>query len=221
MNIIGIVAFAVVGALVLLGLVWWYYSAVASKKKYPFLYYKSATNVVKTNGRLRYDRVTKKKFFTFDFTEDKLEIRPATRDLDGVSYREITTDRKGDLIYLQAGKIVDERYLQVALEPEEKILALEKYKEIEARFQNPMEKSAVALMAGAFVLVLLIMIGIVYVTISYSNSIKDAKELSVENTKTAQANREASQATERAATIFAQVAVTLTDMKGNITRSVS
>jgi len=176
----GIVLFFIIGVFIWLRL--------KSGKKYAFLFY-PPSNPNKVNviyGQVKADPVNKKnKLFSFAETDSKLPVRPPTKEIAGVLYREITLDKHNDFVYIKKNVLIGQE-LSYVLDNEEKQLALLRIKESNIEYQNPMNKYQAYTLIAGFILILLIVIGVVYSTIAYVNNSKDMASLAKENYKVAQ-----------------------------------
>jgi cell division protein FtsL len=151
-----------------------------------------------------------KKMFYFPSRKVHLEIRPPNAWIGQIGIREITintlneysyldnrglipkdmTEKEKDILkakygmtYLEKTKFCDKQYLKLSLIPEEKSIALYRYKENANRFKNPIDKMQGMLFGLTLVMVLLVMIGVIYSTIAFVNVAGDMTELQIEINK--------------------------------------
>lgn len=222
MNIVSIVVIAALLFLVIAAGIFWYFRSVVAKKKYPFKYYRTSNDVQTKYAKLVIDREHKTKTFKFDFTDDTLDFRKPTRVEDGISYREITIDKAGTLAYLKPVVFRDDKdYFEMAADPEEKSLFLEKMKEIKERYANPMQKGMLLTLAGMMLLTFLVLVGVVYTTTTITKQLSNVKVIAEENSKLRQAQVDSADRLVLAAEIMDRVAITLTSGENNLTRKVS
>lgn len=165
--------------------------------KHPFILYSlDGTRMRIIEGFVRKDPENphNTRFF-FKELDASLEIRPPTTWLNNVAHREIIYNDLGEVSYIKNNGIkIDEAYdnkknreqqkdgsfqyvtktvidkkayKDLAIEPEEKALALHRYKETLKQYENPLSKAQAYMLIGGFILVIIIMVGIIYSTVSY------------------------------------------------------
>lgn len=163
-----------------------FYFFMKKKKgsKYKFLLYSRNSDAPPTTitAQVKVDKTNKhdRRFF-FDNNATELQIREPTLILNGIAYREITYGPDGRYVYLKPRKLVNQDYLQHALDPEEKAITLAQLKENQKSFDTVMNKyQAYALMTIIFFIIFLI-IGIIYSSIAYAKASTDHVKLAQEN----------------------------------------
>ena len=174
----GFVLFLILG---IGGFVW--FMKKKGGKKFPFLLYSlDGARMQTIFAQVKADPNNKtRKRFNFANTETTLEIQPPTVFVDGKGYREIVWNDLGELSYLSKTRLNWDKYRELAVTPEEKALALHRYKENETRYENAANKMEMAMLIGGFILILLLGIGIIYSTITYANVVKDHVKIAESN----------------------------------------
>lgn len=217
--------------------------------KHPFILYSldgSRMRIVEGVVKKDPENPNRQKFF-FKDVDASLDIRPPTTWLNNVPHREIIYNDLGELSYVNSEfkdkelkvpvpkkeydkdgnvtwvtetKIEKTKYKELAIEPEEKALALHRYKESMKRYENPMNKAQAAMLIGGFILVLLIGIGVIYSTITYSNLIKDHVVVVEKSSQIAADNKAVANTNQAVTEQLAQILAALTN-NANITRTIS
>lgn len=184
MNIALIIILSFIGISILVGAYIFFFKN-KNNKQFPFILY-SADMIHRQviYPKLKIDPLNhaQKKFF-FEEHKESLEIKPPTAWIDGKSYREITYNDKGEFSYLEGLKVNKDKYLEISISPEEKTIALARYKEHYERYKENMNKYQAYTMIGGFILVFLIAIGVIYSTIAYVNVSSNMVELEKQNVK--------------------------------------
>lgn len=215
--IIGFVFIVLIGG----GILFFFLLRGGRRKKFPFILYSlDGEKATIITARVKIDKQNpSKKVFFFENFDATLDIREPTWYFGGTAYRECMQDHNGELQYIKRDKI-DKDKLRLAIAPEEKALALYRYKENQRRYENPMDKTSAAILISGFILVLLIMIGIIYSTIAYAGAIKNVVTVAKEVSKTADTVSAISQTNQDTTEQLVAIAAALTgDI--NLTRRVS
>ena len=169
------------------------YTRNKNKKKFQFLLFKgndlSTAKVI--NGYVKADpeNPSKKKFF-FDELDSPLEIRKPNFYLDGKPYRMITYNDLNEFSYLEGLRIDQERYLRLALMPEEKAISLHRYKEQQIRYSNPYEKFNAGMVVGSIVMAIVVAIAVIFSTYNMTQSGKNTVEVLKEAQKGVEVQRQ-------------------------------
>lgn len=249
MTLVGWIIIGFVGFIILaVGIVWAYFKFF--RKRYMFLLYsKDGKHISKIEGEIRSDANNKsRKYFYFKELDTPLDIKPPSMWLDGVPYREITFNELSEYNYLLcAGIKIDEKnrekileknkmykvpkyvdgmrvddtlYKEVSLLPEEKTLALHRYKDNEARYRDPLSKLQAYQLIGTFIMLLLVILGTVYIVIQQSNTMTTILELEKEKTKNTESIKTVSKNLLLTTELQASITGALTGDK-NLTRQIS
>jgi len=177
--------------LILGGIALYYFWKKSAGKKYKFLLYSADNknvNIIDGTVSTNPDN-TSDTLFTFSNNPTKLTIRKPTRYIDGTAYREITYDNEGKYCYLESVSI-NEKKLELALQPDEKQITLFRLKETQERYKNPMEKfQAITLIAG-FIMCLIVIGGVIFMTVKFSTQIGTIAEIAKDNKEVARINGE-------------------------------
>jgi hypothetical protein len=207
MVAIGTVVTIVGGALglviVVIGGIFFYFRKKKGAK-FPFLLYsKDGKNVMTIHGNLRTDPENRsnKRFF-FSTLDCSLEIREPTKWINGKPHREIILNRLGEYNYLENTTVDEEKYLRMSVRPEEKSLAIFRFKENTRRFENPMNKAQAYMLVGMVILTLILASGIIYSTVSYVKIGGTHVTLAKENQKISASNSAISQSIERSTEVL-------------------
>jgi len=202
----------VVLVMIAAGVIFFWLKRKNKGKKFPFILHSLDGEKARMLGAIvKVDKQnSSKKVFYFPEFDDELPIKEPTWYFAGTAYREVTQDRNGELQYLDRHKIDKEKYLKVSIDPEEKALALYRYKENMRRYENPMDKASAAMLISGFVLVFLIMIGVIYSTISFANSAKSNVEFVKEQNKGIAQLKAVAESQERTTEQLVTVAALLT-----------
>jgi len=190
-------------------------------KKFPFVLHSLDGEKARPLGAVvQVDKTNaSKKNFYFPEFDTTLPIKSPTWYFAGTAYREVIQDRNGELQYLDRHKINKDKYMEVSIDPEEKSLALYRYKENMRRYENPMDKASAAILISGFILVFLLMVGIIYSTISFASTAKSNVEFVKEQNKGIAKLEQVASSNALVTEQLVQVASLLTGGK-NITRTV-
>lgn len=223
MNIIGVIIGGVILFIVVMALVFWYFTRTkGSGKKYDFLLYNNDGTIARMiKARVGVDKENKqRKVFIFPDNDTTLTIRAPTFYLDGKPIREITMGDRSQYVYLEGKGIDKEKHLKSSMISEEIALLSSQIIENNREFENPMQKTTAALIIGMAVIALIIMIGNIYATITLVGNSKDMLAVAKENSKTTSGLERVS---ETNAEVAATNAAILTALTGdlNITRRIS
>lgn len=204
---------AIFGSVIVVGvIVFFIYMLKKGGKKFPFVLYSldgKTSRVI--YGRVKTDPANKeKKAFVFKENSSELLIAPPTLYIDRKGHREITYTPDGGLAYIKNKKIDDKLYLEKALMPEEKQITLFRMKENNTRYQNPMNKYQALIMGASLILILLLLIGIIYVTIQFGKNSTLYVTLAKENKETASSNAATTSALKSVAEQLVSVTAALT-----------
>ena len=179
----------IVGILLLLGgIALWYFWKKSAGKKYKFLLHSAdGKNVNIIDGKVTTNPDNSSdSLFTFSNNPSKLTIRKPTKFIDGTAYREITYDSEGKYCYIESS--FNDKKLENALQPDEKQITLFRLKETQERYKNPMEKfQAITLIAG-FIMCLIVIGGVIFMTIKFSSQIGTIAEIAKDNKAVAEMN---------------------------------
>jgi len=217
MNIALIITLSVMFVLIVGGSLWYYFNK-RNKKEFPFLLYSSNGSnrtILYPIVRVDPDNSNKKEFF-FNSHKESMKIMPPTAWINGVGHREITYNNKQEFSYLKDTTIDDTLHLKLSLDPEEKVLALHRYKENLARYKDSMGKYQAITLIGMFIMLILIVIGAVYCTIAFVGVASDMVDLEKENVKYKQVESSNIAALKEIATQL--VAITGQNSEGEIIR---
>lgn len=201
------------------GLIWF---LKKSKGKHPFLLYSLDGFRVQTlNAQVKKDpkNPSNKRFF-FPGISDSLSIRAPSKWIGNKAYREVYFNDNGELSYVKDTIINKEGYYKINILPEEKALALHRYKENAARYENPMNKTQAAMVIVGMLLVLLLAMGIVYASITYVNASKNFAVVSEKNAEVQKSTKETAIIMKDLAETNIQIAAALTG-NVNLTRKLS
>lgn len=215
MQIIVIAILIVIGVTIPLGIIAFFIFR-SKGSKHPFILLsrdgKSAnvvTAVLKTDPQN-----SSKKQFVFSTLNTFLPIAKPNWYFNRIGYRIITQDNKGDYSYVEP-KLVESTF-EFGLTPEEKELALFRYRENQKRYENPMNKMQAAMVIAGFILVLIIMIGVIYSTIAYVNASSNVVKMTHELNEMAKTNHQAIQTMQQISLQQTQIIASLQG-QGNVT----
>lgn len=202
------------------GFVWWLMKKKRSKKFNFFFYSKDGkrSRVINAIVKIDSENASKKVFYFAEF-DSELSIRDPSFEFEGKLYRECMQDPNGDLQYVERSDI-DNKKLELAILPEEKALALYRFKENQRRYDNPLNKATAGLLIGGFILVFLIMLGVIYSTIAFGNSAVKQVETAKVNHEVAQTNLAVAETNRDIVEQLVTVAALLTNNK-SVTRILS
>lgn len=218
-----VIIYVVVGFVVLLIIAAVFFFWIMKKKrgkKFKFIFYSKdgkRSRVVDATVKVDPENVSKKQFFFAEF-DQTLDIREPSVEFNNVLYRECTQDTNGDLQYVERSDI-DRSKLKLSILPEEKSLSLYRFKENQRRYENPLSKATAGLLIGGFILVFLIMLGVVYSTIAFSNSASKQVETAKVNLEVSKSNAQVSATNKDVAAQLVTVAALLTN-NASITRQI-
>lgn len=184
MLIIAVIVVAIVFCLACgILLVAWFWMG---RKQFQFiLYAKDGTNRTYLNAKVKTDpKHPDVQKFVFSGGQS-LDIKEPTCYINKKPVREITYNKLGEYCYLTATKFDEKNYNSKALEPEEKQIALFRYKENSERYAKTLDKYQAITLIAMFVMTLIIGIGIIYCTITYVNTTSKFVEIAQENGKVA------------------------------------
>jgi hypothetical protein len=184
MNIL-ILVVSIIGGVFLLGGGIFLYFYMKKGGKYPFLLYsRNGKQITQLNAILKTDpeNSARKQFF-IDTIGFSFDVKSPSKWIGQTAYREIIQTESGDYAYIKGTEIDEKDYIKVSLQPEEKIIALNRYKENKRRYTNPISKGMAGLLVGSLILAFILIVGIVYSVASYAGAAKDMAELAKENTK--------------------------------------
>jgi len=212
-----VIFFVVVGLIV----VFWYYRRRGGNQ-FPFLLYSAkGNNVSIIDAKILADPENKSdKKFVFPGTDNTLPIREPTWWMGGKAYRQITHNKHGEFVYLEAHELDDGKHRKLALLVEERQIALSRIKENNSRYQTPMKKLEAYVLLGGFVLVMMLLVGIIYCTIAYATISKDMVKLAKENVEVASSNKAVSRTNAKVTEQLALIVAAITD-NANITRQIT
>ncbi len=181
----------IIGGTFIVGLLalgaWFFFKSKGSKFKF-LLYSRDGKSTTVIEAVVKIDSENKsKKTFVFKDHAGELMIRAPTLFMNGKPFREITYADDGDLAYIEGKEVDRTLYLKKALMPEEKQITLFRMKENNKRYENPIDKYQAILMGAMLIVVLLLVVGIIYVTTTYVKNIKVVTELAKDNLKTTSA----------------------------------
>lgn len=186
MNILTIVIIAIVSLVSLMGLILLFAFLIKGSSGFSFLLYSKDGRVrTKLIAKIKSDEKNRAiKRFVFPDGQN-LPIREPTCYINNKPYREITFNSLGEYSYLEASKfdIDKETYLKLSLEPEEKQLALYRYKEYADKYSKSIDKYQAMTLVAMFIMTLIIGIGVIYSTIAYVNVSGKFVDIAQENTK--------------------------------------
>jgi len=159
-------------------------------KKHEFLYYSlDGMNIKKILAKVKQDATnTQKTVFKFE-NGNELTQRNPTAFLNGKPFREVTQDDNGEYVYIKRG-FDKTKYLALALMPEEKSIALNRYKENQKSYDTGTSKLQAAMVIGLFLLLLINIFASVYLVTQSYLKIDDINEISKETNKYAAAMKE-------------------------------
>lgn len=191
-----------------------------AKKRFPFMVYSkdgktryTIFGTIKKDPENPYDQ----KFF-FD-KYPPIKVSEPSAFVDGKPIREVTFNDLGELSYIDTN-LKDDKYKTHNITPEEKQLALNKYKEARRRFENTMNKYQAAVVIGAFLLILVLILGIIYASVSYANAAKSMGEVAKENSKVSNDLKQIAETNKEVSEQLLKVSAALTSGT-NITRNLS
>lgn len=220
--VIPIIAVISIAFVALLGFLGWAF-LFRRRKQFPFLLYSrdcKRRRVIFAKLKIDPENRENKRFF-FPGIDSSLELREPTCFHEGKAYREIMQNKNGGYSYIDGAKIDEDGFIKLSLSPDEKVLALSRMKDYGERYANPMSKHQAYMLITGFVLIIILVVGIVYSTISYVGAGKNL-------IKFAEQNKEAQRITASAAANLEkvneqQIAIlsVLTSDKVNITRRVT
>lgn len=221
MVIVGIIVLFIF--LLIIGgvLTFWLMSRKKGKKFCFLLYAKNGSQITKKYAIVKTDPSNKnnKRFFFLD-SDQNLDIVPPSVYIDGIPHREIIMTKLSEFKYLGDTIIDDTLSIKKAILPEEKALALFRYKENTKRYDNPMSKTSAAILIGGFILIFLLLMGIIYATISFVKASGDMVEMAKQNNEVTTSNSQVvgslTEITQQMVMISAQLGSNL-----NITRRIS
>lgn len=207
--------------LILGGAAFYFFFMRKRGKKFPFMYYSLDGDKAKiVPADLKIDpQNPSKKIFYFSDIDAELPVQKPTLYFEGKWLRECVQDDNGELQYLQRQKIDNSEYLSISIRPEEKALALYRYKENQRRYENPMTKANAMLLISGFILVLLIMIGVIYSTIAFANAAAKQTEVAKDNLEATKVNQRIAEVNQGVTEQLASIAAALTG-NANITRQI-
>lgn len=189
------------------------------KKSFPFLLYSVDGKMTTVQGAVKVDPTNKtNKKFHIAGTDQTLPIRAPSVVMGGVAYREIMYDQNGELQYVDRSFVKNK--LEVSLLPEEKQIALSRIKENEKRYENPMGKAQAYMILSLFLLIFILLVGIVYSTISYVKVVNKMVQISEDNRESMKLQQGISQNNQAIVEQLAGITAALHDGK-NITRTLS
>jgi|AntAceMinimDraft_18_1070375.scaffolds.fasta_scaffold30243_4 hypothetical protein len=169
--------------LIIIGVSIYYLFTKKNKKEHPFLLYSSDgkhRTTIYPIVRIDPDNSNKKEFY-FNSHKERLKIMPPSAWINNIAHREITYNNKQEFSYLKDVSIDDTQHLKVSLDPEEKVLALHRYKENLSRYKDAMGKYQSFALIGMFMMLFIIVIGVIYSTIAYVGVASDMVELEKQN----------------------------------------
>lgn len=173
----------VVMFIILSGVGIFYFFTKRNKKEHPFILYSSDgkhRNIIYPIVRVDPDNSNKKEFF-FPSHKERLKIFPPSAWVNNVAHREITYNDKQEFSYLKDVSLDSSLHLKLSLDPEEKVLALHRYKENISRYKDTMGKYQSIALIGMFIMLFIVVIGVIYSTIAYVGVASDMVELEKQN----------------------------------------
>lgn len=178
------IALIVVAVLIMLSAGIYFLIKWKSKKPYKFLlHHSNGVNKTELVAHLIQDEAQLgQQKFLFDDGQ-KMDVRPPTTWRGAEAIRDIFINELGEYAYLKPESIDKDGYNKLSLTPEEKSIALYRYKENANRYANPMSKLQAYMLFGAFFMAFIILIGVIYCTATYVNMAESMVELQKEINK--------------------------------------
>lgn len=170
--------------LVLIGVGVWLWTRQKRRRSFNFLLFSRDPNAMPQviKGQVGIDKQNKNdRWFFFEQNSTRLPIRAPTLFLNKIAYREITYGDDGNYVYLKGKKFDRDKYMEIALDPVEKSIALSQLKDNQKSFEAVMNKyQAYALMA-VVILIIFLTVGTIYSSIAYAKASSDHVKLAQEN----------------------------------------
>lgn len=176
MSIIGIIVLGIMAFILVMSLVFWYFTRTkGSGKEYPFILYNKDGNIAQTlKAKIKVDQANKsRKVFVFEKYDTTLPIKPPTLYLNAVGFRQITLGNKGELVYISGNVVSQDGYLNTAMDSEDVAVFTGMILENNREFENPLNKTTAAMVIGMAVIALLIMVGTVYSSVTLVGNSKE------------------------------------------------
>jgi hypothetical protein len=179
-------------------------------KKYTFiLHYSNGTHTEEMKVSLIKDPENLNQTVFLFSNGQKLKNKSPTSWKGNTALRDICINELGEYSYLKGTKFSDTEYKTLSLTPEEKSIALYRYKENANRYANPMDKMQAYMLFGAFFMAFIVLVGVIYSTVSLTGSIDDIVEMQKEINKGKQID-------QQTATIMQEIAKQQIQIMGSL-----
>lgn len=166
------------------------------------------------------DQNTKEKVFNLSKFGKRLPLKPANLFLNGKPIRVVTYDSGGDIVYADPCKLDEKNYMNINLSPEEKQIALNRYKDNASQFGSDISKFQAMVVIGLVVMFIFSALGTSYTAYSISKAVKTVAENSEDAKTIAQSNAKVSETNKEVVEQLAAISTALTNNK-NITRQLT
>lgn len=180
--------FIIIGVLIIIfviggGAVMWWMSRMAWRYKFLLVTNKGRSCKIIKAKRVVDKRNKNHRYFIFKNNTSELPIKEPNYSFNNESVRLISYTPTGQYVYIDKVDIDKSDYMKYSLEPEERELALWQFNENQKKYSE-IDKTQVAIFFGMIALVVIILIGVVYSVVQFTNNADLFGKLSEENTKT-------------------------------------
>lgn len=201
------------------GVMWWM-SRLAWRYKFLLVTNKGRSARIIKAKRVVDKRNKNHRYFVFKNNTSELPIKEPNFSFNNESVRLISYTPTGQYAYIEKVDIDKDNYMKFSLEPEERELALWQFNENQKKYSE-IDKTQVAIFFGMIALVVIILIGVVYSVVQFTNNADLFGKLSEENSKTTQALQGVASTLERLTEIQTGFIVSASNSNNTIIRQVS